>query len=112
MADVAGMMRSFHYAAHAGMQDETISVVRETDRALLTDWAEIWQTWVGAYYLSGYLQHVEGSGLLPASGHDRALLLDTYVMEKALYELAYELDNRPGWVGTPLKGLLAIVHEG
>lgn len=112
MADVAGMMRSFHYAAHAGMRDETISVVRESDRALLTDWAEIWQTWVGAHYLSGYLERVDHSGLLPEAIGDRTLLLDTYVMEKALYELAYELDNRPAWVGTPLKGLLGIVHEG
>ena len=108
-ADVAGMLRSFHYAAHAGMQDERISVVRDADRALLIDWAEVWQKWVSARYLSGYLAQMEETGLLPVDQKDRELLLETYVIEKALYELAYELDNRPAWVGTPLKGLLSIL---
>jgi maltose alpha-D-glucosyltransferase/alpha-amylase len=109
MADVAGMIRSFHYAAHAGMKDDHTSVVRESDRAQLEAWADVWQSWTGASYLRGYLQGMQGSGLLPDSMADRVLLLETYTMEKALYELAYELDNRPSWVATPLRGLLSIL---
>lgn len=109
MADVAGMLRSFHYAAHAGMHDERMSVVRESDRRLLTEWAELWQMWMGAAYMRGYLSAMEGSGLLPQSEEERELLLDTYILEKALYELGYELDNRPDWVSTPLQGLLSLL---
>lgn len=109
IADVAGMLRSFHYAAHAGMQDEGVGVIREADRALLAGWAEVWQTWIGARFLAGYLSEIEDSGLLPEAQEDREQLLDTYVMEKALYELVYELENRPTWVSTPLRGLLRIV---
>ncbi len=108
IADVAGMLRSFHYAAHAGMKDDHIGVVREADHEVLSGWAEVWQVWVGARFLRGYFRTIARAELLPTDSEELRLLLDAYLMEKALYEVAYELENRPSWVGIPLRALIGL----
>jgi maltose alpha-D-glucosyltransferase/alpha-amylase len=61
---------------------------------------------VGGAFLAGYLEGAGSSGLLPESDDDLRMFLAALLMEKALYEVEYELENRPGWVGVPLQGIL------
>jgi maltose alpha-D-glucosyltransferase/alpha-amylase len=111
MADVAGMLRSFHYAALGVLSGELSgSRVREEDRPALTPWATFHQRWSSITFLSAYLPPVVASGLLPSSRPELALLLEVHLLEKALYELSYELDSRPHWVELPLQGLLDVLN--
>jgi maltose alpha-D-glucosyltransferase / alpha-amylase len=102
LRDVAGMLRSFHYAAMFAAHDRG---PRPVDMPELERWAEIWHRWVSAAYLSAYLQRIAGSGLLPDEDGPLSILLDFYLLDKCVHELAYELNNRPEWVWVPLLGL-------
>jgi maltose alpha-D-glucosyltransferase/alpha-amylase len=99
--DVAGMLRSFGYAAAAALR---AAANGDEERAALAPAVEPWRQQARAAFLSGYVKASEGSPL--AVG-----LLDLYEMEKALYELRYELNNRPDWVGIPLQGLLDLISR-
>jgi maltose alpha-D-glucosyltransferase/alpha-amylase len=108
LRDVAGMLRSFDYAARSSIPDAAArGQVRSEERAheLLIAHAEEWVTWAGAAYLRGYLDVVGPTGLVPSDPHSRRIQLDAHLLEKALYEVRYELDHRPDWVGIPLAGL-------
>jgi len=102
LRDVAGMLRSFSYAALTAITAATET--RPEDAKRLAPWAELWETWVGATFLRAYLSAAGDAGFLPPAG-DLELLLRAYVLDKALYELAYELNNRPAWVHIPLAGI-------
>jgi maltose alpha-D-glucosyltransferase/alpha-amylase len=104
MRDVAGMLRSFHYAAATALRDPALpghERVRES-------WMSVWRSWVSAAFLGAYLRKVDGQGLLPTDRRQQDLLLDFLLIEKCLYELRYELDNRPEWVWIPMQGLLEL----
>jgi maltose alpha-D-glucosyltransferase/alpha-amylase len=103
LQDVAGMLRSFHYAAYAAY----FSQARD-----LEQWARFWHLWVSVAYLKTYLDVVSGAAFLPSSSDELKLLLDAYLLEKAVYELGYELNNRPDWVIIPLQGILQTVQPG
>ncbi|MBV8950034.1 MAG: putative maltokinase, partial [Actinobacteria bacterium] len=112
LRDVAGMLRSFHYAAHVGIRDliaRGASGGETRGELALRPWAELWATWVSGAFLSCYLQVMEDSGLLPSSPDELRVCLDAHVLDKALYELGYELGSRPDWVGIPVAGILAIM---
>jgi maltose alpha-D-glucosyltransferase/alpha-amylase len=116
LRDVAGMLRSFHYAAYAKLSEEAAAGVA-TAEALgeLESWARYWERWVAAAFLRAYLERARGASLLPAAPGELATLLDAYLLEKALYELTDELNNfsegRPDRVGIPLSGILQILGE-
>jgi maltose alpha-D-glucosyltransferase/alpha-amylase len=114
--DVAGMLRSFHYATRAAITAQTANgQVREEDAEALEPWAQFWQLWVSVTFWQGYSTTVRPSdasaalasspALLPAAREDVAILLDAFLLDKAVYELGYELNNRPVWVTIPLRGL-------
>jgi trehalose synthase-fused probable maltokinase len=106
LQDVAGMLRSFHYAAHAPLLASTGSVnVDDSNREKLNGWAEVWARWVSDRYLDEYLKTARGAEFLPPSRGEIMALLQLHVLEKAVYELGYELNNRPGWVAIPLEGI-------
>ena len=106
LQDVAGMLRSFHYAAHAPLLASTGSVnVDDRNREKLSGWAEVWAKWVSHRYLDEYLKTARGAEFLPPSRPEIMALLQLHVLEKAVYELGYELNNRPGWVAIPLEGI-------
>ena len=63
-----------------------------------------------AYFLGEYLSQMSEAALLPPSPNDAARLLTVYQLEKAVYELGYELNNRPDWVRIPIKGITEIAH--
>jgi maltose alpha-D-glucosyltransferase/alpha-amylase len=112
LRDVAGMLRSFDYAASTvlGRQVEWGHVSPDA-LELLGPWARFWVRWAGAAFLKTYLETTAGSEFLPGSAGELEILLNAYVLLKAVYELGYELNNRPSWVGIPLKGILEILEE-
>jgi maltose alpha-D-glucosyltransferase/alpha-amylase len=106
LQDVAGMLRSFHYAAHAPLLASTGSVnVDDSNREKLNGWAEVWAKWVSDRYLDEYLKTARGAEFVPPSREEIMALLQLHVLEKAVYELGYELNNRPEWVAIPLEGI-------
>jgi maltose alpha-D-glucosyltransferase/alpha-amylase len=108
LKDVAGMVRSFSYAAYAGLFAHTAS--RPGEFARLEPWARIWQTWATGAFLRGYFGTTEGALFIPADPAQRDALLQLFMLDKALYELNYELNNRPDWVRIPIWGILEIVN--
>lgn len=80
------------------------------DRPLVEHWAEVWHRWVTAAYLGAYLHKLAGSGLLPEDHRPLTTLLDFYLVDKCVYELGYELNNRPEWVWVPLLGLRQLLE--
>jgi predicted trehalose synthase len=107
MQDVAGMLRSFHYAAYAAFFDRAATgAVPPAALDTLEAWTRYWHTWVSAAFLQTYLQQTSNAPFLPAAAEELKILLDAYLLEKAIYELGYELNNRPDWVKIPLEGIL------
>ncbi|MFW5330507.1 maltose alpha-D-glucosyltransferase [Hydrogenophaga sp. ZJX-1] len=107
LRDVAGMLRSFDYARHTALHQTAQGSV-ELER--LASGARRWERFVRQAFLGAYRQVVVAGGLYAdAAAFDEATaLLDLFELEKALYELRYELDNRPDWVGVPLAGIAAL----
>jgi len=109
--DVAGMLRSFHYAAYTSLFGHLGSaLVRPEDLATLEPWARVWNIWVCKTFLESYIEHAAAGGFLPADREDVDILLNIYLLEKALYELGYELNNRPDWIRIPLTGILQLLE--
>jgi maltose alpha-D-glucosyltransferase/alpha-amylase len=105
LKDVAGMIRSFSYAAHAALA--TFTVNAPDDSGVLQVWADTWYRFVADAFLRGYGATMADSPLVPR-GQDFDALLRAYVLERALSELRHELTNRPEWVPIPLMGLLKL----
>ncbi|HUF29423.1 MAG TPA: hypothetical protein VMM77_02080 [Gemmatimonadaceae bacterium] len=107
LRDVAGMMRSFAYAAATGAMN-TGGVGRDSRVEI---GAARWEREVREHFLDGYL--AEGGGtagaLLPATADGTAALLELLEAEKLFYELGYELDNRPAWTWIPLRGIAKLL---
>ena len=82
--------------------------MRPEDLERLAPWADVWESWVSAAFLRAYLLATRDKRLLPERDADLEILLRAFVMDKALYELGYELNNRPDWVHIPLGGLLRL----
>jgi maltose alpha-D-glucosyltransferase/alpha-amylase len=112
LRDVAGMLRSFHYAAYTSLFGHLGSaMVRPEDLTAMEPWARIWNLWICATFLKSYLTHGQPGGFLPANRDELNILLNVYLMEKALYELGYELNNRPDWIHIPLAGILQLLQS-
>jgi maltose alpha-D-glucosyltransferase/alpha-amylase len=106
LRDVAGMLRSFHYAAHAALIAlEDSGIIRPEEFPWLESWANYWYVWVCAGFMKTYLAIAADSNFLSASKEEREVLLDSLLLEKAVYELGYELNNRPDWVKIPIQGI-------
>jgi len=108
LKDVAGMLRSFSYAAYAGLFTHTST--RPDHFVVLEPWARLWQAWASASFLQGYFTAAGTAMFIPSEPSHRDALLQLYIVDKALYELNYEVNNRPDWVRIPLRGLLDIVN--
>jgi len=103
LRDVAGMIRSFHYAAYAALLRHP--GLRPEDRAYLEPWIEALYHYLGGIYLCSYLKTVGKAAFLPADPEEFRVLFESFLLEKAVYELGYELNNRPDWLVIPLKGI-------
>jgi maltose alpha-D-glucosyltransferase/alpha-amylase len=111
LQDVAGMLRSFHYAAYAPLLASTGTVkIDESNKQNLDCWAEAWAKWVGDRFLTDYLKAAGGAAFLPPTRAGIMALLQLHVLEKAVYELGYELNNRPEWIAIPLHGISKVLE--
>ena len=111
LKDVAGMLRSFSYVAFAGLKEYEANAVksaRTPATSSLAKWAQAWQGYASAGFLSAYQETIADKAELLPSPREAQTLLDAFVLEKALYELQYELNNRPTWVHIPLAGILTL----
>lgn len=106
LRDVASLIRSFHYAAYATLRGQASTRLRPEDLPVLEEWALAWYNWVSAVFLKSYLKFMANTPILPQSREDMRLILNVCLLDKAIYELNYELNNRPDWVSLPLKGIL------
>jgi maltose alpha-D-glucosyltransferase / alpha-amylase len=112
LRDVGGMLRSFHYAAYSGLYRYIEMGNAPQDRTgPLEPWAEFWYQWVSTAFLRAYIEQIRGSDLVPESEDEFGTLLYASLLEKALYELRYELNNRPDWVKIPLQGILQLLRK-
>jgi maltose alpha-D-glucosyltransferase/alpha-amylase len=109
LRDVAGMLRSFSYAGHAALRAWPGPA---EDRERLAPWAGAWPSWVGRAYLGAWRSALAGAAIVPAGAGAFDALLAFHQLEKVVYELEYELNNRPDWVEIPLAGLLGLVGRG
>ena len=102
------MLRSFHYATFTALTDAgNRGLVEPASDAAhdLERWGRAWCDAVSEAFLGAYLQHSGDAPWIPGDREGLHVLLDTSLLEKAVYELTYELNNRPDWVGVPLAGL-------
>jgi len=106
LKDVAGMMRSFSYAAFVALTKYTTR--RPEDFAQLESWARLWESSVSGDFLRAYREVIGYSPVVPSAREEFDALLQIYILDKALYELVYELDNRPAWIRIPLHGILSL----
>ena len=103
LKDVAGMLRSFHYAAFSPLIQQKIAGEYND----LEHWAKLWTYYISKIFLNSYLEHIGSSSfLIPEDKSEIANLLNLYLLEKAVYEIGYEINNRPDWLIIPLKGIL------
>jgi maltose alpha-D-glucosyltransferase/alpha-amylase len=110
LRDVAGMLRSFHYAAYNAVYSDNLQEGERAEEYLA--WADWWYHHFSAVFLSAYKEELgEGSALIPKSEADTELLLTVFLLEKAIYELTYELNNRPDWSAIPLTAIKQILDE-
>ncbi len=111
LRDVAGMLRSFDYAAHAAL-------FAQLEHGLITDeamkriepWARFWTHWTSVAFLKAYLGDARQGDFLPKTNPELKILLEANLMNKALYGLGHELNNRPAWLRIPLQGILHLME--
>jgi maltose alpha-D-glucosyltransferase/alpha-amylase len=111
ITDVAGMLRSFDYAAHTAL-------VKQVERGVITPetmtwiqpWARFWTHWASLIFLKAYLASARKGDFLPKTNPEFKILLEANLINKALYELGYELNNRPAWLRIPLQGILKLTE--
>jgi maltose alpha-D-glucosyltransferase / alpha-amylase len=106
LKDVAGMLRSFSYAAYTSLINYTAR--HSEDVARLEPWALLWERSSAAEFLRAYRETTQGAEFLPVNGADFRKLLDVFLLDKALYEVLYEMNSRPAWVRIPLLGILSL----
>jgi maltose alpha-D-glucosyltransferase / alpha-amylase len=109
LQDVAGMLRSFHYAAFAPLLGENKVQVQDARKASAL--AESWNAWVAERFLKKYFLTAGAAPFLSQSQADTQRLLELHLLEKAIYELGYELNNRPAWVAIPLQGISKLLSK-
>ncbi len=112
LQDVAGMLRSFHYAAFAlvfttaNAEEAHGEHTRQRLRV-----AQTWYSWVAVEFANAYLEGADDASFIPTDKGQLANLLRLHLLEKGVYELSYELNNRPDWVRIPLTGILSLLNS-
>src|SRR5271155_2764919 len=106
LKDVAGMLRSFSYAAYSSLIN--YSTRHSDDLPRLEPWAQLWERSAAAAFLRAYRETARDAEFLPVDTADFHKLLDVFLLDKALYEVRYELNARPAWVRIPLMGIMSL----
>ena len=111
LRDVAGMLQSFNYAVNQALRNEVdTGMIRPESLPTMEQWAQFWYGWVASAFLNSYLLTTTDATFLPKSSQELQVLLDAYLLEKAVYELGYELNNRPDWAEIPLQRILQLLE--
>ncbi len=110
LRDVAGMLRSFSYAAVAALF-ERADLDSDTWKAL-QPWADAWEQLARDRFLGAYLSRSHEADFLPAERDSISAMLDVFEIDKALYEVGYERSHRPEWVRIPLRGIEQAIKRG
>lgn len=108
LRDVAGMMRSFQYAAYSALWQPSM---RPEDIPFLERWADAWYRQMSSVFLQSYLNTTAGATFIPQREQDFQVMLEAYLLDKAVYEVGYELNNRPDWVVIPIRGIKHILQQ-
>ncbi|STX50371.1 Trehalose synthase/amylase TreS [Legionella busanensis] len=104
LRDVAGILRSFHYALYTVLNNKTVfSTAHHFD-------AEEWYCWICHLFINTYLEYPGIKNLMPKETECFALLLKAFMFEKVLHEIEYEINNRPDWLYVPCKGLIQLLE--
>ncbi|MFB2971365.1 maltose alpha-D-glucosyltransferase [Aerosakkonema sp. BLCC-F183] len=107
LRDVAAMLESFYHAASIALRREIENgTIRPENLPLMQQWANFWCNWVSAVFLNSYLKIASKDSFLPKTEQELQVLLDGYVLEKIIYDLGYELNNRQDYVEIPLQRLI------
>ncbi len=109
LRDIAGMIRSLHYAPYNTLHK--LTSIGEAEAVNLDKWAEIWYHYMSMFFFKSYLDQIKDSNLIPQDREDLNILLTTFLIEKAVYELNYELNNRPMWVNIPIRGIQYLLSK-
>jgi len=108
LRDVAGMLRSFNYAATAALFERAEPDSQEWKR--LGPWADTWETLARERFIHGYLTRSHEGRFVPRDRDELLLMIDVFEIDKALYEVGYERGHRPDWVRIPLHGIAKAVR--
>ena len=108
LKDVAGMLRSFSYAAFAGLKQFREGREPSAGQSHVEEWSRAWENSAAAEFLRTYREVIAKKPDLLPSTHETRTLLEAFVLEKSLYELLYELNNRPAWIPIPIAGILSL----
>ena len=109
--DVAAVVRSFDYITRAALFHQLERGTLQPEQLQqLESWSSFWYRWVSALYLKAYLKVMANSDLLPQNRAELGILFEAHLLEKALYEINYELQFRPDWLLIPLRGILQLVE--
>jgi maltose alpha-D-glucosyltransferase / alpha-amylase len=108
LRDVAGMMRSFQYAAYSALWQPAM---RPEDVPFLERWADVWYREMSSAFLQSYLAAASDALFIPRNEADLRIALEAYLLDKAVYEIGYELNHRPEWVVIPIRGIKHILKS-
>ncbi|MEA2592729.1 MAG: maltose alpha-D-glucosyltransferase / alpha-amylase, partial [Actinomycetota bacterium] len=111
LQDVAGMLRSLNYAAYSALYGRVGGIAADRDPSVLQHWVRFWYLWSAGAFLGTYLDVAQGASFIPRSEAHTKVLLDTFLLGKAMYELGYEANNRPQWMKIPIQGILQLLEE-
>ena len=107
LRDVAGMLRSLNYAVRVALSGFATDDLRV--RMNLERWAHAWEREARTLFLDASREAMQGSPLVPADPEVRMRVLRVFELEKAVYELGYEMNNRPDWLWVPVEGIRPIL---
>jgi maltose alpha-D-glucosyltransferase/alpha-amylase len=108
LQDVAGMLRSFDYAAHT-VRAGRLAALLQSEHERVERWLRFWRLWASSAFVRAYLRATANASFIPRNDADLELLLNAFLLEKSVYELGYELNNRPDWVLIPIQGIRELI---
>ncbi|MFH0788676.1 MAG: maltose alpha-D-glucosyltransferase [Pseudomonadota bacterium] len=112
LRDVAGMLRSFHYASYAGLfKLEQVGLIKSEDFEQVEPLARFWHEWISVTFLKAYLEMIRPFPLLVQPLEELKAMLNIFILEKGVYELGYEINNRPDWLRIPLQGIRTLIER-
>ncbi len=109
LRDVAGMLRSFHYSGFTTLF--TRNTLSGQQVSNLSPWADAWSSTISRLFLDSYMETLGETDLIPSDPHQLRLLLDAFLLHKAIYEVDYEINNRPDWAIIPLRGIVKLMEN-